>query len=832
MGEISGENGEMMSEREIPFWMRTKDALTTKEATSANTLSTEEEVPTVLDAYSHDLMRDHATRYIRDYGFCLVPLRPGTKIPAPMLWNDPQRAVDTLDKLDKAMVDNPGCNFGLLHEPSHTGTGDVDHEPWARLVFAEFGIDYDAIFGAYPRISSRPGRDKIVFRLPVDWKGPAKIKLTWPDDSGKCDARGNPKLVTVFELRAGANQDVLPPSIHPDTKAPYTWTRALWDFPDGMPACPQELMAIWLEWDKTFRAQFEAACPWLREQDKPAPPQPVVRQVGAHSNVIGKFNATYGCIAVLERNGYRRKGKRWLAPSSSTRIPGVVVLGDKVYSHHASDVLNNGHAHDAFSVFTILEHQGDLQAALKTASRALGIVWHADVSSSVDITALLKQARSSSRHEAKFSSRAETVPRDTAFQFPDHLLSVPGLVGQVAEYINRTALFPQPVLSLAASLAFCGALMGRKVASETDLRTNIYTIGVAPSGSGKEHARKALKRLAQAAEAERFIGAEKLASDQGLFGLLAQAPACVALMDEFGRTLRVMNNDRAPAHLAQLLTTIMELTGSADSFIMEKRRAEHNNERKPIVVRCPNFCIYATTVPGRLYQGLTPDEVTDGFLPRFLVFESPTPDPEEQERVDTSLPASLVADVHTWSKRSITGEEDTNLVLQPETISLTDAAREHLKDQARLWRERKITLRGSGLDALWARAYEHALRLALIRSAGQCGMIELGDVLWSCELTEVLLSRTAQQASANLANNQHESAVQKVEAYVAEKGQCSYEELTRKFRWLRQRERDEILGALSDAGLVEVTKIPTNGRAKFKVTWLPGASDGKESQKS
>jgi hypothetical protein len=45
----------------------------------------------------------------------------------------------------------------------------------------------------------------------------------------------------VFELRAGPIQDVLPPSIHPDTKIPYGWIR---DPDDGIPELPKEFLLI------------------------------------------------------------------------------------------------------------------------------------------------------------------------------------------------------------------------------------------------------------------------------------------------------------------------------------------------------------------------------------------------------------------------------------------------------------------------------------------------------------------------------------------------------------------------------------------------------------
>jgi putative DNA primase/helicase len=44
-----------------------------------------------------------------------------------------------------------------------------------------------------------------------------------------------------------------------------------------------------------------------------------------------------------------------------------------VYSHHGSDPLSDGHTHDAFDVYRILDHAGDTKAAVKAAAEELGM---------------------------------------------------------------------------------------------------------------------------------------------------------------------------------------------------------------------------------------------------------------------------------------------------------------------------------------------------------------------------------------------------------------------------------------------------------------------------
>ena len=89
--------------------------------------------------------------------------------------------------------------------------------------------------------------------------------------------------------------------------------------------------------------------------------------------MIAAFNPAHPVEELLEAYGYKRCGKRWISPTSSSGLAGVTILDGRVYSHHASDPLADGHAHDAFDLFRILDHEGDTRSAVKAAAEELGI---------------------------------------------------------------------------------------------------------------------------------------------------------------------------------------------------------------------------------------------------------------------------------------------------------------------------------------------------------------------------------------------------------------------------------------------------------------------------
>jgi hypothetical protein len=107
----------------------------------------------------------------------------------------------------------------------------------------------------------------------------------------------------------------------------------------------------------------------------------------------------------------------------------------------------------------MLEHGGDYRAAAAELSmRGYGI--EAPPDNGVDLSLLL----------ASLDRRVDAPAPPPVI---DDLLRVPGLVGELADWITATSHRRQPVLALGASIAAVGTILGRKVRTETNLRTNL-----------------------------------------------------------------------------------------------------------------------------------------------------------------------------------------------------------------------------------------------------------------------------------------------------------------------------------------------------------------------
>ena len=296
--------------------------------------------------------------YWSGLGLALVPIPRGAKGPEGITgW---QTRTFTQDHWRA----NPEQGMGARLRDSGLASFDGDAIEEARLALAAVGLDLDSLKAGAVIIQGHPARWRALYRLPAGGEGLSRKALTWPprEEGGK--------PVTIFELRAGPVQDALPPTLHPGTGQPYSLLAAPWEL-EQWTAPPTALLELWRDWEK-WRPVLEAACPW-------APPQPEPKATGREraggDSVIAAFNAAHDPAAILDAHGYKAKGKnRWLSPSSGSGLAGIVRLSDtgRIFSHHASDPLA-GPPHDAFSLFAVLEHQGDTRAAVKAAARLLGM---------------------------------------------------------------------------------------------------------------------------------------------------------------------------------------------------------------------------------------------------------------------------------------------------------------------------------------------------------------------------------------------------------------------------------------------------------------------------
>ncbi len=500
---------------------------------------------------------------------------------------------------------------------------------------------------------------------------------------------------------------------------------------------------------------------------------------------------------------WERPGKRMGATSATVRnIDGVDVL----YVFSTSTDLEALRGYTKFQAFAQLHHGGDFKAAAKELAEA---GFGKERPHLVDVSQLT------------FEPKPEEKPKDA---FPQHLLDVPGLLGSLSDHINKSASSPQPILSLAASIAAVSCIIGRKVCGPTGLQSNLYLLALAPQGSGKEHARRVIKRLFQEAGVFRRVSHDKLASEAAIWSALEQEPSLLFMLDEFGRTIAQIASDKAPGHIRAQADALLTLYSQSNQMASSKSYADA--DRKVDIWR-PNLSIYGTTVPHLFYDAMSSDDVASGFLSRFMVFESEGyADLVTPERSAESVPEELLNTMLAWERTEMLSRGNVDKYPSPRVVPATPAAQAVMRDLTSDMRKLSIAQYEAGKPVGGqTRVAENTWKLALVRACGQSAMmpeIKEADAEWAAQLSLHLFNAFDAAIEERTGRTEHERRVKLVAAFVRAKGKVSARDLNRKFQQFTARERGELITSLEDSGhvLTVAERTGQRGPAKKSLVWV------------
>jgi len=408
---------------------------------------------------------------------------------------------------------------------------------------------------------------------------------------------------------------------------------------------------------------------------------------------------------------------------------------------------------------------------------------------------------------------------------------VGGVLQALMDFMAATAKRPQPVLALGASLCAVGALMGRRYRTASNVRSNLYIVGIAESGAGKNHSRVVISDLFQRAGLLQYLGGNKIASGAGLLSALQRQPAILFQLDEFGLLLgAAADRRRSPRYLTEILDLMTELYTTAGSTYFGTEYAL--NPKAPTLrpIHQPCACVYGTATPAQFWQALQASNVADGSLARFLILESEEDFPASNLHFGLTEPPQSLLDA-LQRIQGAGGAMLGNLAdvatspevcPEPRLVPMSTPAADALRAlDAALLVELRAS-RGSGYSSILARIEEHATKLALIRAVSRDAIaprIEEADATWAIALARHCAARTIREAQAHIAENaaesHHKRALQILRA-AAPHG-MSRSEFTRRTQFMDHKQRDGVLQTLQEAFFIEVSLSSSVGRP---TTWL------------
>lgn len=302
----------------------------------------------------------------------------------------------------------------------------------------------------------------------------------------------------------------------------------------------------------------------------------------------------------------------------------------------------------------------------------------------------------------------------------------PGLIGEIADYIYRSAPRPVPEIALAGAIGLMSGIAGRTYQTPTGVALNLYTLLIAKSGRGKEAMAQGIWRIMHAAShispkkpgaavpaITDFVGPTDFRSDAALTKELSSNPCFVSIMGEFGLRMQAMVAPNASSHLLGLRSVMLDLYHKADRSSQLSAMVYSDKDKNTKAVYRPSFSILAETTPATYYEALSEALIMQGLLSRFLTIEYPGPRPDQNEHnVEPSL--ELIQSVGNLATQCLTMMNQTKIVPVVFNPQAHEAQREYNRQVDK-------HINSSQTDAfaeLWNRAHIKTLKLASLYAVG------------------------------------------------------------------------------------------------------------------
>lgn len=375
---------------------------------------------------------------------------------------------------------------------------------------------------------------------------------------------------------------------------------------------------------------------------------------------------------------------------------------------------------------------------------------------------------------------------------------IDGLVGEIADWITETAVKPQPILSLAAAIAFMGMLKSCRVRGRTDLRTNMYTLALAPTAAGKEHPQKAIRRLIGACGIDKHSLGEPTSGAALLTGLIKADKIGLLMIDEIGHYVSNITARNAGTYQKEIASYIIKLFGKASGIFEGKQYA--NEKINPLyVLDQPHLSCFGCSVAERMQEACGSAFVIDGFLNRWILFTTEARPKKKREITSYDPPESLIEKLKAWQeayplvKDKCGNPEPALMSFTPEAYDIFIAFDEEM--------EIKISQAAYPMDKLYARASEHVEKLSMILADGNnIGTPEINQAISIVEKS----NRSIMHFGSMIADNESEADYIRVRELIREKGEIAKNELTRRTQRIigGERRRLEIIASLLDSHII------------------------------
>ena len=315
----------------------------------------------------------------------------------------------------------------------------------------------------------------------------------------------------------------------------------------------------------------------------------------------------------------------------------------------------------------------------------------------------------------------------------------PGLLGEIAQFFLDQAPRQVPDIALAGAIAFMAGICGRAYnISGTGL--NQYVLMLAQTGVGKDAVADGIAKLTAAVQTQvpsiiDFKGPGELVSAPGLIKWLDKKSCMLSIVGEFGKKLQEMASDRASPHLQGLSRALLQMYSKSGNGSVFDPMAYSDREKNTGTIQSPSLTIFGESVPDNFYDSLDESLISDGLLPRFLIFEYKGERAYLNKNASTVVPSfSLIQSVCNLVANVLSTNTQHQKVNHVQSLP---EALIRINDFDTWTTDTMNTSDGEVYRHLWNRAHLKAHKLAALRAVGMNYLepiITLEEINWAIDI--------------------------------------------------------------------------------------------------
>ena len=342
----------------------------------------------------------------------------------------------------------------------------------------------------------------------------------------------------------------------------------------------------------------------------------------------------------------------------------------------------------------------------------------------------------------------------------------PGMLRNVYDYFNTTCGKDQKGFAVQTALAVVSIFTARNfITKGYGNLTSLYLLCIGKTSTGKEFGRKTIQQILEVTNHENLEGNSGYTSPAGVLSDLIMKPRHINIIDEFGLYLKSAQkggDGRIIAANVKLMEAFGQLDGKMSPAgystlnLPKDKRIEMQNRR----IHFPAVTIFGMTVPSEFYDALDIESIRNGFLGRFLIFESTAKSSVYRSKEIQGCPEAIKDWVKKIDDRIGTSEEVAGSKPTLNWIEVSKDVKDIFEAYSQECFDVSEGLEKFGIGGILGKSAEIMLRVALIAALARdpdTDIVKKEDAEWAYKYVKFCFDRTVSVVKKSISGSPFEA---------------------------------------------------------------------------